>query len=866
MLIASALLHWPLPIGCSSEPAPPLPVELRGCDHLGVGPTCHRPADRKVRFWVPTAAAPEVLLDDRPLPSTARATQGGHHVTVALTGHGSLEIRAPEGTARIALTEWTRAPEVDQALAGEIDDDALDGLPAASRVQAAWAMATRGIGTTTLQDVEQIATKAEIWDWGARAAAQQAYVHVASARRTAEALQALARAQQHLQHMGNVVPYRETYAVDYYLGRAHQTGGDHRRALAAFARAERRAERLGRADHVSSTQAFVAESLLRGGQVDEALVTFERQVAELASAQAPDPCKHAGALNAHAWGILLATEAGFEVAAEAAPPLEQALQLLRGATCDVERQQPQFLAHAHLNRALAAIQHDESDTAAEHLRLASEAAPDLDEPWALEIAGRVALATADPSTALERFMELEARVPDQLELRWMALRGQAQALQALGRTDAAIDRYLQAQRLFFQQGLLVPVHLGRADFLAQRQAATASLADLLVRQGRSEQAFAAFRDFRAQYLLGLQQTSRLFQGQQTPPGWVEALDAFREAQEGLLALPDDADLPADEVSANQARRQALRRDLEAAVDRGNAALGAGSGADRRDPEPGELLLGWIRTTEGWIGFAQTDQSTRSTRFGAEVDTPDALLAAFADAIEEASQVTLFVWGPTQHMDFHAATVGTAPLIAKAAVRYAVDTPAAQSAPTSFTSALVVTDPTRDLPKARVEGQEVRTALQDRAAQVAEASGFAATRRHVLEQLPEHGWFHFSGHGRSEAGWGAALQLADGDLRVADVLALRASPAVVVLNACEASGKESEGAVAMAEAFVSAGASAVVAPSRPVSESLAQQLSEELYAAAASEDLDVADAYRKAIVAVSKASPEADWASYRLLVP
>ena len=104
------------------------------------------------------------------------------------------------------------------------------------------------------------------------------------------------------------------------------------------------------------------------------------------------------------------------------------------------------------------------------------------------------------------------------------------------------------------------------------------------------------------------------------------------------------------------------------------------------------------------------------------------------------------------------------------------------------------------------------------------------------------------------------------MRVGDILALSRVPRFVVLSACEAA-RTDRGArpesLGVAQAFVTRGAEAVIAPTRPVADDLAAALMRELYAHPAE---DLVTSLTRAQRTLDKARPDSDWAAYRVLVP
>ena len=152
----------------------------------------------------------------------------------------------------------------------------------------------------------------------------------------------------------------------------------------------------------------------------------------------------------------------------------------------------------------------------------------------------------------------------------------------------------------------------------------------------------------------------------------------------------------------------------------------------------------------------------------------------------------------------------------------------------------------------------------------------ATPAALLARLPEVSLFHYAGHGARAGveGLGSHLRLAgDRQLLATDVLALGQAPALVVLSACDTARTADDRAEALglAQAFLLAGARAVVAPTRPVDDAVALAIVTEFYRefegkTAPGLAFDPGKALQAAQRAVRLGNPSSDWASFRVLVP
>ncbi|HHO52351.1 MAG TPA: CHAT domain-containing protein [Deltaproteobacteria bacterium] len=820
-------------------------VEIAGCSTMLEGPRCLVTPDATLTVWVDTDQAPisSPGAQWQPAEGGFRATFQGDdldHLEIVSTEGGPyhLEIAARERIdAILQATTLARGGDVEAARA--ILRGALDQLEGEPRARATWGLTTLGDRGWDLARVEAGAEASGQWWWAIRAALARADHALRDDRRSGGALAAIERAKRYVRGDPG---FRLRYSLAHYEGWARLTAADPRGALAAYAEAEASARRVDRQSLAEQARLAQADVMARSGRTAEALTLLEAHASGLE--QEPDPCRRASGWNAYGWGLLVAAEAGSPGTTDPAIPLDRALSLLDGADCAPLHDPARYSAQIHLNRALAAIRAGDPLRAVHHLEASAEASPELDEPWALEIQARIARAQGQHDRALQLSQRLEARAGDQLELAWMALRGQGLALEGLGRGVEALERHTEAQALLFRQGLLVPVHLGRGAYLDQRRSATAHLAQLYLDAGAPRRAFDAWRNHRAQYLAGLHQDYRL--DGPIPGGWLEALDAFRSARAALDALPEGWSVPDDDRRRHQRQRDTLEAEARAALDRGLAALGIRVTTTRRRPAPGELLLGWYPEDDGWIGFAEDSDGIWTDRLDpGEEPTADRLIAPFAEPLQRASRITLLPHAELDPVDLHAAHLDARPLLAHAPVHYGLDLadrPLPQASPGR---ALVVVDPHGDLAGARAEGATVEATLRDQGWEVQSLIRDRATRAAFLEAVPGVELLHYSGHASSAPAWGSELGLADGALSVADVLALPRVPPVVILNACETGRQADPGSVGLAQAFLTAGTTVAIASGEPIPDRVAAEFSAELYAALG-QGLGWSGAYQRAM--------------------
>ena len=176
--------------------------------------------------------------------------------------------------------------------------------------------------------------------------------------------------------------------------------------------------------------------------------------------------------------------------------------------------------------------------------------------------------------------------------------------------------------------------------------------------------------------------------------------------------------------------------------------------------------------------------------------------------------------------------------------------------------LVVADPASNLPHARSEGERVAGRFPGARLLL----GDAATRAAVLAGLADASVFHFGGHGFAppDRPWEARIQLAgDQYLTLADLLVVESHVGVVILSGCETGAQQALGAhdaVGLPDAFLSAGAYAVLATERVVGDQESEWFVEQFYRADGAHH--PAQAFATA-VATSQAAGETGWQAFRI---
>jgi tetratricopeptide (TPR) repeat protein len=671
-------------------------------------------------------------------------------------------------------------------------------------------------------------------------------------------------------------PAEAVFHLDYYRGIFAGDVGNYRAALAALESAADLARRLDLPRERARAEAKMGQVLHNLGRGAEAEVLFETL-----EAVALPPCEQVRVHNNHAWVRILA---GGDLG-DPLPLLEQALRLAEREGCSED-----LWLDLRLNRALAFVEQGRGWEARQALAAAREmedSATALHRLWWEDAEGRLALAEGRGGDALEHYRRMEAWADGAFDARglWRAKVRQAAALELVGETDAALAAFGEAEALLDDQSVLVPLDAGRESFVADRDAATRQHLALLVRAGRTAEAFEVARRSRTRVLRGVYRGHRLAHLAPAEQAvWDLAISHYLEMRDAIDAdAAEDWRLSAARRTEARARREELRREARRALDRAFQVLGEeGTPAPLPAPRDGELILAYHPLPEGWVGFAARRGRIDTHRFVLPPETledPNALsrllLEPFGGAIAAASRIRVLASGELRQVDFHALPWGGDALLAARPVAYGLDLGPERAAPAARAGgrgrALVVGDPRGDLPAARHEAAVVETVLRRGGfTEVLRLEGPEATLPALRRRLAGVDLLHVAGHGAAAGrfGWESALYLAAGGrLTLGDVLALERAPAQVVLSSCE-SARDAGTPVAglgLAQAFLVAGSERVIAALRPVGDRDTEALFARLYASPGA-STHLAAHLREAQLAWRASDPAADWASFRVLEP
>jgi tetratricopeptide (TPR) repeat protein len=869
-LLGGALLAGAALWGACARPQrPPLEIEYAGCAQVFVpGPVCTLDEkSRELSFWVrlPPEVPVEVRTGGSWRRSAAAAVAGGQRLTVTVPARAAaVELRAvtPQGES-----VWTLALTAPRKERGDgLGKQARAALHRGAYEEAAALLAQSIAAHHAAGSLLAEASDATVLVW----------IEIQRSR-FAAARQVLSGLELRPGSPAEAVWYRS-----YYSGLLAEKTGDVRSALADFAAAVGQAERVGAAPLRYAAEQVLARQLQALGRSREAVELYERL------RHTPPPglaaCDAADLLINEAWSLLLAGEVGQRLI-DPVPLLAEAQRVAERDQCPpVEETRLNYF----LNMALAHLQAGRPAQARAFLSAARGlerfSKPSL-ELWSLDLEARLDLASERPAAALKLYDRLDELAAGSVvpEGRWRASYGRALCQRALGRTEEALTAFARAESLLDAQSLQIPIQEGRARFVAQREGATGLYLGLLLDGGRNAEALEVARRARSRVLRQLARGDRLADlkgaGLQQ---WGRALNEYWQLRSTIdSGTAADRRLPADQLRRAQAARAALAIEAGRALDRAFAVLG---GVDERalpPQRPGEVVLAYHPLARGWVGFAAAGGSVTVHRFELPEDVrtlPPAeqaarLLEPFRAAIARSQRVRVLPYGALRAVDFHALPFGGDILLAARPVVYGLDLATSAGDRPAGRRALVVANPSGNLPAAGREGRAVAADLrgQQPAWSAEVLQGQAATADAVRRALAGADLFHYAGHGvfSGSGGWESVLRLAGGsELTLGDLLALQRAPSWVVLSACEGGRSSADAPVeglGLAYAFLLAGSRSVIAATQPVHDSTAQGLLSELYEGWSAAP-DPAALLRERQLAWRRRHRSGGWQSFRLFEP
>jgi tetratricopeptide (TPR) repeat protein len=840
-----------------------LVVEWAGCAGIRKGPVCEMGRERKLTIWIGGAGRARwpVVTDRGPVPAKAEADiDGGSRLTVDVpAGARRVEIRDAEGRAQwsLSLGEAKVHDEIERLVAvgrtGKYED-ALRGLealrPRARPDERGPTDAAIGRMALALGKVDRAEPAFRSSIAAAKAdgrindvmkdslALLWAFVHLQ--QRYAEARALL----EEMTPIGEGYPEGRVW-LDYHAGLLASDTADVRTALQKYRAAERGARRLGWDSMAEEATMEVARLLARIGRAEEAVALLKPLPT------AADACARATRALNLVWALMeraAQRESHEDVSEEAS-----AIAATQAATRECPDPHRRLLATVYAAEHALKIQDD-----AEAGRLVQEletAAPERDILRAsrrAEVLGRWFLRQRKPAAALGAFdRELPAaRAGGLVEEAFRGEVGAGRALLALGRRAEAVSRLRMAQKELGSMLRGIPLGEGRGSFLGGHDDGVRYLVEALVDVGALREALRAARWARAAELAHTARLDRLAHlAPDARRGWDEALGRYQRIRGEIeREAENDWTFPRSEIARRRSERQTRAEQARTALDDAYRLLIEGGGPrDVRlsDPAPGEVFLSFFPAPRGWFVFAATPSGVSSRRieevaFSSPTEAAS-VLALFGRQLADARRVRLFPYGAADRVDWQAASWRGRPLISSMQVEYGLDVgtesnpdQVAKSAP----MALVVSDPSGDLPAARPEAVNVVGALRGlKEWKVTHLDGSMATRASMLAALPQARLFHYAGHAQQSGSQGlsSALLLNGGSrVELGDLLAAPSLPALVFLSACEAAGtgtiERQPSLMGLAQAFIAAGSRVAIAPTRPIRDEDARVFVAAFYAA------------------------------------
>lgn len=875
----------------ATAPEPTPAVVIAGCTVWDDDACVVRPSTKgraTLRLWIDLEAAAtiEAEIDGEPTPIEPQPADGGQHLIV----------RVPDGSQRVVLRggepPWSEPVTIPLRWEAEPEIARRGRLQAGGRAEDAPTVAELEAALAELRGPERLAVLQVLWralegperhrraeetmalaqELGRErdvASAASAVVFELTTRRSFAHARALV---DRMDRLRSTVPEARVWSA-YSGGLVAAASGDLTEAVRRMEDAERWATRLGMTRERIAALDQHAVLLGELGRAHEAGAVIERGLAFAETL----PCwVRARAQGNLGWAHLRLVQQGL---VDEAPRevFERSLRALEHECPD-----PASAAIQRVNLALALLVDGEPEQAWElHQQLVAEGVPPSLEPWVEELGGQIAVATGRWSLAPP--VLLRPRPTDELGLDWSIAVRRARLLSSLGMHDAAIEIYAEAEAMLDEAARGVGVNVGKELFLSGRSASARELVRELVARGSAPQALCRARIARRRALRTIDRAARIAS---LPPEartrWEQVADAYLETQAELQRLAkDDWELSDTQHERRSARREERHREATAALDEAlRSLLGEveDDGCDSLPPWPiDEPLLLLTADAEGVIAFAarsadEATLATAATQEQGERAAVESALARLGPALEGATRIRLMVDELPAELRWPTLRVGDGALLDVAPLVHALDLGERASDPRPQRRALVIADPSEDLPAARAEAAAVEQALADAGWVVEQQRGAQATRAAMIEALGRASLLHYAGHGRhgGEAGWDAALRLHEGELSVTDLLAVPRVPTSVVLAGCE-TGSHSAGAWAgginLGRAFVLAGTTQVLVAEGRIEDELARRAGEGLARRlAARPTLDLALALREVQLELREQAPASEWWRLKVLVP
>lgn len=873
----------------------PVPnIEWAGCREIEEG-VCILGRDAlTLKVWVDVHAASEleVELNGRPAIFERHGAAGGLRIHVALDSNA--ETLSILGRDPSWVRPWTlpirRRPPPDVVVRSQTFKAAGDPDRARTELETVLPELDGLDRLSALEELRGLYHLQERTDDAVRLTAETANLAAALGQRLHEAYAVAAAAFQSSTAGGlaaawdwverlerlDALPEAKMFGA-YYRGVVEWRTGDLAGAVRSIDRACVLAERLGATRERAAAYQTLASLLAEIGRTDDALRLVERALDLVDDPELP--CmERAQLINSLGWAELLLGRSGQST--------RHPYELFEDALAALDRDGPcpnaAEAANVRTNLALLALEEHEPDEALERLWDIDEM-PEALVPWAEEVLARVGL-----DTGRTDLLPTELAMPDpgwSIGAQWNALEHQAEIRERWELIEAAIAADRSAEELVERGVAALGVSFGSELFLAGRQTSAQRLVRLLLDQGRVDEALCTARLARGRALRRLDRLAKLDRADATVrSNWNQAAAKVLQLRGrwGAAAGSDWTLSAAQREHRHQQRIQEAAqadRELEAAFAHLGVAEVHATCDDLPDWPRDETTLLLFPLDRGWAVFTMQAETldARVIEVPKPSDLGSAARSILASIRAPMSRVRILPTGRAWEIPFANLPWGDGTLVDAAAIVYSLDLPPIERAHPK--RALVVADPSGDLPNTQLEADAVAAVLRERGWEVLDRRNDAATRATLVAELERVSLLHYAGHGiyQGQDGWGGALVLPDGDrLEVADVLALPAVPPTVVLTGCETgqvSSETLEGGMNIGTAFLLAGTEVAVVSERRVDDTLARDIAAALFRHAGStmdgstmdgSTMDLAAALRLAQRAIRHQDPTLDWQTFRVV--
>ena len=863
----------------AKESLRPLPLMVNGCERLQrpdpLNGRCE--ASRAVAFWLASGGEDATLFfNDAARPGDA--VEGGVQVIVpAVELPVSVEVRGPDGRVfeRLSIIRAPTRPPLqaiqDQVKAGALEDALASALTLADGDDEDLALlggvtAVRIlVGKGALEEAKALALR--LLKRGASSSLHRAMSDLATI--AVHAMTTLGNGRFDIEAVLDTVRARggvDAYAAvnaEFYAGSVAMSFSNPRRAMARFKTAVEEAERVGQRSFADAAR---AERLYLAAMVGEREM-FEASHAAVSAAipsEGNSPCNRVSSWSNLAWARLVLEES------MDTPSYDRAIEDLTRALSHFEGEERcddvKVRVDTGLNLAYAQLRAGRTAEAEQTLRQVGPSQTDLQDQWRRLLQAWIAGRKGALDLARSQLLAIaeEAERGGSFDLAWRAAVEGADLSAGGGDLEGSLRFHAVADRILSLQVWTVAADSSRELFVGARRAVAQRHVQRLIAAGRVGDAWCTYRIARTQALRTFLVERRGATDGANIGGRGEAATAVaqwrRRRAEIEASRQRDWTRSSAELAVERSVRarasSSLRADLDGLLARLENPAGESGGANVNacsslaQPRADEVWLGLMPVgAEGGLMFVATEKEVRTgavilDSLGSPPVSSDDWSTFVHAALEAASSVHVVASGRMNVVDVHAMERNGSPLLATHAVVYHLDLPTsrvfggvneARTGRDSQRSALVVSDPQRNLKAAREEGGRVSESLRSRAWEIEYLEGKDASAAAVLAAIGRAEWFHFAGHAtQTSIGWGGELALSRGQrISAVDLFMLPQVPRVAVLAACEAGGMRSDGmsgGLTLATALLLRGSEAVVAPLEKVSDAVSGRFVKQLYAA------------------------------------